>query len=118
MEGALADYGCGPGQNTIAPTATSMAKINSKCLYLLDAQSEQELWDLATSLLGETFPNLELKAVKSCYRNIKNEIPSSSVAIGWSNYMLNWLSGSGFSPKAPVSKSGFLNLTGHESDIS
>ena len=102
MEGALADYGCGPGQNTIAPTASSMAKINSKCLYLLDAQSEQELWDLSTSLLSETFPNLEVKKIQSCYRNIKNEIPNSSIAIGWSNYMLNWLSGSGFLPKTPV----------------
>ena len=89
----MADYGCGPGKNTIAPTATSMNKINSKCLFLLDCQSDQELWDQATSLLGKTFPNLELKAIKSCYRNIKNEIPNNSVAIGWSNYMLNWLSG-------------------------
>jgi len=47
-------------------------------------------------LLGKTFPNLELKIIKSCYRDIKNQIPNNSVAIGWSNYMLNWLSGIGF----------------------
>lgn len=95
VDGALADYGCGPGQNTIAPSAVSISKTNSKCLFLLDCQSDKELWDQATCLLGKTFPNLELKTIKSCYRDIKNQIPDNSVAIGWSNYMLNWLSGIG-----------------------
>ena len=96
VDGAFAEYGCGPGQNTIASTSLSIRKTNSKCLFLLDCQYDKELWDQATCLLGKTFSNLELKTIKSCYRDIKNQIPNNSVPIGWSNYMLNWLSGIGF----------------------
>ena len=52
-----ADYDCGPGQNT-------------KCLFLLDCQSDKWLSDQATCLMGKTFSNLELKTIKSCYRDI------------------------------------------------
>ena len=38
IDGALADYGCGPGQNTIARTALSISKTNPKCPFLLNCK--------------------------------------------------------------------------------
>lgn len=55
-EGAIADYGCGPGTSTLGPLEIVAERITNGSIYLLDPQPDH-LWKQVHETLSEALAN-------------------------------------------------------------